>query len=424
VVDGVRLDQRLTIPTATAGPAVQRIYIDGRNIMLPDGTPHFPFGPNSRWELSKDYDPAYVRNTLGATWIRIEFPYWQNGSAGDARDDTATETGGIKPSFLANLDHLYDLYEAQGIYIDLAWHSKCGRDGSDDGAGLGAYCALPDSSAAWPNGRNFYNDPIARAALKTAQAFISARYKNRTNKGTTEPLNEPDPQGYATTDDRDAAVKALYAELMDNMLAQDEQEVFIIGGAPGYNAHNIDRVYFPDRTNIIYTLDWFDQPGDPLAPDPIADRIASLKSRMQRPLAFREAANVPILPQQFGSHYGVDTARQVLQAQLTYLAQNKIPGFQWELRAPTVGPVAGDTTYGWIWNRGDGVDTIRSADETMMTLAASFFASLKQPMSYTSDFDDSPSRPAPSTTPRSRSPRPRRNSTGRRRVGCCPRSRA
>lgn len=371
IVDGVRLDERLTIPTFTPSAGASRLVLDGANILLPDGTPFFPFGTNQRWELAQQRDAAYIRSTIGATWVRIEFPWWQQGSAGEGRDDNSP--GNIAPAYLAKLIQLVGWYTEQGLWVDIALHSKCGRSGTPSDSDDGLYCALPDDPSAWPNGRNFWTDPTERAKVLETLAFIAATFKDTPGIGAYEPLNEPDPPGYTSAD-----VAAFYVEAMDAMLAQDPRAIFIIGGTGGYSPAKIDGVYIPGRSNVIYTFDWFDQPGtDPNNPKPISERETSLKSRLQRPLAFRDGANVPILPQQFGSHYGVDTAREILQYQLTQLAKNKVPGFQWELRAPTVGPVAGASTYGWVWNRGDGIDTIRATDEALMISAASYFESLK-----------------------------------------------
>src|ERR1051326_8860763 len=66
-------DQRRTL-------MAKRLRIQGKNFILPDGRVFYPLGTNSRFELAQVYDPPYEKS-LGFTAVRIEFPWWQNGSA-------------------------------------------------------------------------------------------------------------------------------------------------------------------------------------------------------------------------------------------------------------------------------------------------------------------------------------------------------
>lgn len=356
-----------TLDTVCSYFKLPRLSIKGANVLLPDGTPFYPFGTNQRWELAKQTDAAYIKNVLGCTTVRIEFPWWQNGSAGDARDDNSP--GNISPAYLAQLDAFVSWYTGVGLWVDIALHSKCGRSGIDSSdPSVAIYCASPDDPSQWPFGRNFWTSSYDEARWLETLAFIADRYKNTPYIGFYEPINEPDPQGVSA-----ALVAQFYVRAMDVMLAKDPKALFRVGGLGGYDPTKILTSYQATRSNIEYTFDWFDFPN--LVDIPA--RQASLLQRFQQPLQMRQTLNVPVRPQQFGVRYGADVDRVILAFQIQTLLDNMMPGDQWELRSPTVGPVAGNATYGFVWDRGDGVDTIRVTDQTLMQNGAAAFKAMR-----------------------------------------------
>lgn len=355
------------------------LTIEGHNILGPDGKTFYPNGSNSRWNYAKDTDGVYLSSTIGANMQRIEFHWLENGVAGDARLTSAP--GHIDPAQLALLQHYVNIYAAAGIRVDLAIHSSCGRSGTADDdntggnpPGTGNYCFLGDNPANWLNGRNFWSDPALRQEWLEMLGFLAAFFAGNPMVSIMEPLNEPDPPNVS-----DAAVASLLWQAADVIHAANPNVLVMLGGNGGYASNKITTVYSPSRPWIIYTFDWFDNPGnDPNNPLPVETRMQSLLTRLQVPLQFRLARNVPVMPEQYGSHYGADNDRTVLAFSISTLLANRMPGLQWEMRAPYVGPTIplNSQTFGWIWNRGDGVDAIRVTDENLMKAAAAQYAAL------------------------------------------------
>jgi hypothetical protein len=234
--------------------------------------------------------------------------------------------------------------------------------------GLGAYCGSVGPYAA---GHNFWNDPAEKAAHMVLLSFLADRYKNTDYIGFYEPINEPDPPGYT-----DAQVNAYYSDAIDTMLAADPHAIFIVGGNAGYANFKIAAAYMPARGNVIYTCDLFNQQNS--APDD-AGREANFAFRLQSALDLRASKNVPILIQQFGSHSADDIGRDILAFQLSTLLANKVPCFQWEMRAPT--NVVG-TAFGWIYiDPVTNQDVIlRDIDPQLMSSAAAAFNAFTPPL--------------------------------------------
>lgn len=348
-----------------------RLTIDGPNILLPDGTAFFPAGTNQRWNLAKQADGTFVKTTLMGTLMRIEWHWWENGVAGDARDDTAVDTGYINPAFLAQLDQYVFWYTAAGLWVDIAWHTQCGRGYDVTDPQLTPYCLLGAPQADWPQGRNVWNDPDSYAKAIAMWAFIANRYKNTPRMAWYEPMNEPNAPSQQQ-------VNLFYRDAIAAIRAQDPLIPIMVGGTGGYNTSKVGVSVMTDIPGLIYTFDWFDQPGnDAQNPIPIETRKANLLQRFQQPLQVRAHLNVPVMPEQFGSHVGADPDREILDYQVSLLEQNQMPFIHWELTSPAIGPDRGASNFGMTWQDGQGGWLFADVDIAIVTRGCTTMNSLR-----------------------------------------------
>jgi hypothetical protein len=340
-----------------------RAYIQGSKFYDPDGNEFIPFGTNSRFELTQPRDGVYVRDCLGCNTIRIEIPWWQTGSAGDARDDSAPFY--FSTTYLDTLRKQIGYYRAAGLWVHLALHSKCGRSGQDDGAGLGAYCGSVGPYAT--PGRNFWSDPTQEVIHDSMLYGLTNAFKNIDGILMWEMINEPDPTGFS-----DVQVNAYQGRRMTTMLSASKDELFLLGPNGSYLAAKIATSYQPGYINkFALTADLFNQQGSGAD---TAARLAQWEGRFQSCINARDSLNVPVVIQQFGATNGDDPDNSNLEGQLMRLLAARIGGYQWEDRAP--GPGGG--TFGWLQLQADvnAPDIVAHAREILMQKYSRQFSAL------------------------------------------------
>lgn len=343
-----------------------RAHIQGSKFYDPDGNEFIPFGTNSRAELTQPRDGRYLRDCLHVNTVRIEFHWWENGTGGEARLDGAP--GHIDPVYWQSFLKQVGYYRNFGLWIAPAIHSKCGHDGRDDGAGLGAYCGSVGPYAT--PGRNFWSDPTQEVIHDEMLYWFAQQLSTIDGILHIEPINEPNPTGFT-----DADVNAYYTRRLKTLQAANADDLYLLGANGGYLVGKIDTAFQPGFPNkCAYTGDMFNNQGSGAD---TAARLVQWMTRFQNALNMRDARNVPIIIQQFGATLGDDPDRSNLAGQLLRLYQNRTGGYQWENRAP--GPGGG--TFGWLQLQADvnAPDIVRTADELLMQQYGQLFARLTAP---------------------------------------------
>ncbi len=322
--------------SSASGSAVAHLSVSGQNLVDSSGKAVMLRGWNwGRWGLAQSNDAA-DNAQQGANSVRIPLRWWgyYEGPDIDSRDDAQTATAGIDANHLAILDAMIAQASAAHLWIVLFIDSDCGQNGTQD-ANEVAYC---DPGGNYPNGHNFWTDPVAREKFIEVWKFIAARYKNTPYLGMFEPLPEPNP---VSASDRD--ITTFYDEVMTAIRSVAPGVPFLIG-ARTYNIKQAGAAYNANWTDVVYTGNMFLYTSGTQT-----ENIDNLTTRLQYLLDLRSSFNVPTFVQQAGVQSGDDPDQTYLNALLSLLNASDVGYTYWEYR-DTFNPNA----YGVIYQDGNG----------------------------------------------------------------------
>lgn len=313
-----------SVPAASstrADPTNGRLSVRGQNLVDAAGQPVELRGWNwGRWGAMQPQD-AIDNRQQGANVVRIPLRWWgyYDNDEVDSRDDKAVDTAGISPSHLTILDDMVAKATGAGLRIVLFIDSDCGQDGTQTPRHI-KYC---DPEGRYPDGRNFWSDPDARARFIAVWRFVANRYRNVPGLALFEPLPEPDPKRTSPAD-----LTAFYDEVMRAIRPQAPGVPFLIGGR-SYGAKAIDTAWNPQWKDVVYTGNLFLYTDDSNAD---ADSIANFRERMQLILDVRRDHNVPVFVQQIGVRSSEDPQRRALNVMLDAMADHRLGYAYWEYR--------------------------------------------------------------------------------------------
>lgn len=262
----------------------ERIALSGKQF-LAGGSPFFPLGINQgNW--GENYQPdAAIINSYGSKvvriLIRVDGPY--DTGTDSASDDPAQDY--FDPVNYAKFMQELDWLEAQGLWIIIALDS----DYAAGNRGLG--------TADW----NLF-DTTDTANQAIYKARWHARWRrivrdNYTRKRVLAYEVMPEPMPTGSNAGHGATLKAFYAECFDNIRTIDSVTPFLIGGRGSYSVNTVSEVLFPERTDVIYTIDALTNKVE--AEDTIAATIELCRD-------FMVTNNTPLLIQQLGRNTSED----------------------------------------------------------------------------------------------------------------------
>ncbi len=222
---------------AVAAPAqaVPRLIVRGAEILTPDGLPIRIRGWN--WGSINTAQPQDAPDNViqGANFVRLPLSWYfgsgaQGTDCGTGQDSyDASAPGFIAQASLAALDQQVQWASDAHLWVDVMV-----RGGDCD----------------------FWTNPKVIPQYIQMWQFLADRYKNTAYIGSYSVLSEPHPPaGYGN-----GQVKQLYLKTIAAIQAIDNATPIIVGAATDYDIRNLNQVYMPGQTNIIYTFNFY-EPG-------------------------------------------------------------------------------------------------------------------------------------------------------------------
>ncbi|MBA3788846.1 cellulase family glycosylhydrolase [Patescibacteria group bacterium] len=348
----------------TSGP--ERLTIKGSTIYAPDGKPFIFRGYNwGDWGTAEQQDAA-DNIAQGANIVRIPLSWY----FGDGSKATSCGAGTQK--------------------------SKSSQDSYDSGAPgniLPANLALVDQEVAWATSQHLWVDVMVRGGdcdfwtnpkiipqYIQMWEFLANRYKDTPYIASYELLSEPHPPKPFTNTD----VKAFYEKLITAVRTVDPVTPVIIGPSKDYEIRDLEQVYIPDQSNVIYTANFYElpayvkeikTPGATLTgyPGSYQDQglssdvcnysgkgqVVTLNKTFLSGLLgcathFRDAHAVPIFINQVGIRSGTPGGFQYVQDVLDLFHTNNIGFAYWTYRSPTTSKGLADGDIGVVYQTSDG----------------------------------------------------------------------
>jgi hypothetical protein len=257
----------------------------------------------------------------GANCVRIPLRYdgYYNGSGIDARDDSAP--GGINPVHLAIHDFMMDQAESRGLWTIITLDSDCGQNGLQSPE-VAAYC---DPSGTFPQGRNLWRDPAARARHIAACKFLAARNAHRNRVALFEGLPEPSP-----ADVLDEDIRAFYSEQAAEVRPTGLGAPFLVGAQTGYNANRCDKAFNPAEKDFVYTGNIFAYTEQ----QELAGVLQNITDRAGKLVQMRIKRNVPMIVQQWGVESGADPTGEIFAHLANTMLLNNMHSIHWHVDDP------------------------------------------------------------------------------------------
>jgi hypothetical protein len=211
-----------------------RLQISDKNIFLPDGvTPYIPSWYN--WNRTTQSGDGALTKSFGASGVRIT-PNWGGGQSGalgptDLYDPNTSDF--LSVAGLAFLD--FQVAEAvnAGLYVCI------GLSGGDDVNNL------------------FWSSQTIRNQFIASWQSLTARYMNTDYIACLEILTEPSPH-FATPSLNNAAVLAMYAQMIPVIRGVDPTMMIAIGAPQNYNIRWLPSCYSSAFTNVLYFFNFYE----------------------------------------------------------------------------------------------------------------------------------------------------------------------
>lgn len=318
---------------------VERLSIEGKSLITPDGSSIELRGVNWGWWGTAQSQDASETVAMGANVVRMPFRWYFNGEGSDIRQTGAP--GNIKPDGLAQLDQYIEWCVEQKLWVILF-------AGSDKGAG--------DAD------ENYWTSETLRAEFIETWTFLADRYKDKPFIAAYEVLSEPHPKKPYTSGD----LREFYEELITAIRKVDKRTPLMIGANDHYDIGQMNDVFTTIDSKIIYTFNFY-LPTDYIKPEkreeaglPIVSYPSDftdfdgnevhldknlLIDMLQPALGFRDSHNVPILVNQVG-------ARSRCPGHLDYMAdvgdifyENNVAFTYWTFRTRD-----DENEYGLYWH--------------------------------------------------------------------------
>ena len=228
----------LTIPSLSTIGNVQRLTVQGSEILDPSGNPIILRGFNwGDWDIAQQQDAA-DNVSQGANVVRIPFSWYYDssgttgcGTGQDTYDPNSPQTGYINPSDLAILDQEVTWATSAHLWTDIV--------------ARGEDC-------------DFWTNPKIIPEFIAMWTFVAQHYKNTPYIGAYELISEPSPAKLPNKDPNNPEVKALYEKTIAAIRTIDPKTPIIVGAAQTYDIRDLPAIYMSDQSNLIYTADFFE----------------------------------------------------------------------------------------------------------------------------------------------------------------------
>lgn len=280
-------------PQASAGRRRGRMSVSGVNVLDENGNPWvmrgFVYGEVSLWNAVDSAEDA----AMGANTARIMVRAWGGGSytAPNLDGESVGLWGDTDQTYLANVEAQVVAAKRAGLKVILAFDSNCGQNGNQS-LDMAAFCDLDASGV----GDNF---GTAAGATKRAQHKNRMRIFIRKLYGLVdfvEPLVEPN---WGTTGGTQADVNAFYVEMMNAVMLEDPDIIFIVGGF-SYQHGKVQDPFqqgtFWPTTNLVGTCDLLD--------NIMSDQASGNYAAAVGDITFgRNKQGVPMVVQQAGTQF-------------------------------------------------------------------------------------------------------------------------
>jgi hypothetical protein len=203
--------------------------------------------------------------------------------------------------------------------------------------------------------------------------FLADRYKDTAYIASYELLSEPHPPPALGN----SAVMDLYRRTIRAVQSIDIATPIIIGAAKDYDIRDLEQIYMPDQTNIIYTANFYELPSYVKQAKTRAytgypgwyidqgngknscdytgrgQRVfmnkAFLGSLLVCATAFRDAHNVPLFINQVGLRTFTPQSLQYTRDVLALFAQDHLGFTYWTYRQPYAAHSLLDGGAGVLW---------------------------------------------------------------------------
>ena len=229
-------------PPPPPSPPPRRLSISGSKILDDSGAPIRLVGFNWQLGRTRDGEGAYMKSVLPAANVaRIVGILWDNSANSNDCLTHAPPTF-FKESCFEELDATVKAATEGGVWAILTLRSELGA------------------------GQNYDTDPMAdvfhngtlRAQMYAMWAHVAAHYASFDRIAAYEIMSEPRDK---TVDP--ALVRAFYDGGCAAAAGADPRTPCMVGGRPYYKLWTFDgaQVVLPNRSNVIYTFDYFQPDG-------------------------------------------------------------------------------------------------------------------------------------------------------------------
>jgi hypothetical protein len=330
-----------------------KMDVSGHNILDEHGNPWvmrgFNYGHGEIWNPQDPYDDV----AMGCNTVRIIPRRWGPYTLPTTNGEQAGAWGDWSPAYIAYIIAQVVTAKAAGLKVNLAFDSNCGQNGWQGYPGdtsTYTYCSLSPDGVSTSPGQNYFT--ALGIAQKVPQFLNGIKILIRTLRGMVdfvEPLVEPNPSNTGNTQ---LDVNNLTVQVMNTVLAEDPDIIFILGGFSYQHGKTQDPLSqstnFPS-SRIVLTCDLLDN----IMTQPDATYAAAVTDLVNA----RTQKNRPVVCQQAGTSSGAnsgagdDWTGSILADRLERLrtATNGSIGWTfWERVSKNPG------SYGPWWDPGDG----------------------------------------------------------------------
>lgn len=326
-----------------AGP-IERLRVVGKDLVSTlTGQPVYLRGINwGKWDYWRPGDGLLVKS-WGCNFVRIPLRWWGTYSNDgiDSREDG--QPGHVSVDHLLRHDAMWADAEAAGLWVQPFIDSNCGQNGLQADGITPQYC---DPTGIWPDGHNFFRDPAMKALFFEVWAWMATRNKARNRLAMNEGQPEITPQGIT-----EATIRAYYDEL-DDVIASTGCQAPMVVGPKSYAIPNAENAYNAARPNRVITGNLFTFTGQDQA-----GNIQSLTDRLNALIAVRDAHNVPIMVQQWGTKTSEEVGARVYQNHCaSILHAARVHSTYWQMDDGD----GGDQGYG-VYSTQAGVRVLKTA---------------------------------------------------------------
>jgi hypothetical protein len=335
-----------------------RLIVRGASIFTPDGTPFRPRGFNWGAKGSAQPQDAADNAKQGANVVRLHLS-WYYGSHGNAdcggKQDSydPNAPGFIDPTSLKYLDKQVRWGAAAHLWIDVMV-----RGGDCD----------------------FWTNDQVKTRYIRMWEYLAQHYKDMAYIASYSLLSEPHPPAGQGNDQ----VRDLFRRTIRAVRVIDDATPIVIGPAKDYDVRDLEQIYMPGQTNIVYTVNFYElsayvkqikkngemtgYPGYYLDQGNASDSCnyvgrgqtvfmgpAFLNTLLECATNFRDAHQVPVFVDQIGIRGATPASLHYVRDVLELFKLNNLGFNYWTYRQPYAKDSLLDGGAGILWQDDAGV---------------------------------------------------------------------